>query len=874
MTSHFATRESMGKAYKKGDAATPMLRQYLEIKDQYRDTILLFRLGDFYEMFFDDAVIASDILDITLTSRNKNDENPIPLCGVPYHSVEPYISKLLENGKKVAICEQTEDPKQAKGVVKRKVTKIYTPGVVPDGGALEAASNNFIAAVYGGGSSIGIAHADISTGIFRSTQLGSVDEALEELARIEPREILFPVSSDLIDQFQTKLRSLLPRVISTTIDQKHFDGSCLGDLKNADEFRSSLPSAARAAGAMYGYLKYTQRGEVPNIARVESYETSESMRLDESTKRNLELLRTIHHTAAYGSLFWLMNRTVTAMGARLLKQWLGYPLTSPDRIGRRLDAVEKLFEDCRLREELETSLKGIGDLERLNTRMTLGSGNARDMRSLATSLLGLGGVKERMAGCEGLLGDIGKEMDTIDDVAGSVVRSLLDELPLTVRDGGMIRDGVSSELDELRSIQRDGKQRIAQMERRERERTGISSLKLRYNKVFGYYIEITNTHREKVPHDYIRKQTLTSAERYITPELKEFEEKVLSAQDRIRELEYDIFYRLRSKMAGCSERIASTARAVAQLDVLSSLASLAKENRYSRPHIADDQVLDIEEGRHPVVEVLQRQERFVPNDIKVGGNEGRLIIITGPNMAGKSTVMRQTALIVLMAQLGSFVPAKRAHIGVVDRIFTRIGASDAISRGQSTFMVEMTEAAVILRESTEKSLVIIDEIGRGTSTFDGLAIAWSIAEDLHDRIMARTLFATHYHELTELAVTRPSAKNFQIAVREWNDQVIFLRKLVPGGTSHSYGIQVAKLAGLSQAVIERAHQILANMESGEFDEIGMPRIARQKNDEKLTGQQMALFTAHPVIDHLREADLTAITPIEALNLLHKWKQSI
>ena len=771
----------MGKTHN-NDKLTPMLRQYLEIKEQYNDTILFFRLGDFYEMFFDDAVLASKLLDITLTSRNKHDDNPIPLCGVPYHSVEPYIAKLLECGRKIAICEQVEDPKGARGVVKRAVTKIYTPGVVPEGSALNADAHTFVAAIYARNEHVGISYADVSTGLFRAAAIGSPEEIVEELARLEAREILVPDDWDENNPIIKRLALYMPSALITKSAANAFCPDAITSLAGASSVIDASPAAAAAAAAVLDYLTYTQRGEIPHISSIELVSSGTHMRLDESTKRNLEILYTMHDGEVRGSLIWLMNRTSTAMGARLLREWLLHPLRNVAAIDHRLDAVQSLHDDVRRAEGMARVVDGIADLERLTTRMTMATGNARDMRALATSFLQLACLKEHLRECDGLLGDIAERLDPHEDVMRNILDALVTEPPHSVREGGMIAEGVHAELDELRSIRRDGKELMARMEAQERERTRISTLKLRYNKVFGYYLEVTNTHRDKVPAHYIRKQTLSNAERYITPELKEYEEKVLGAEDRIKSLEYSLFDERRAKLAAYADSMRRTAAAVAELDVLLSFATIAREYRYVRPTVGDDECIDIAEGRHPTVECLQRDERFVPNDVKIGGDQAgaeRLIIITGPNMAGKSTVMRQTALIVLMAQIGSFVPATSAHIGVVDRIFTRIGASDALAKGQSTFMVEMTEAATILREATPKSLIIVDEMGRGTSTFDGLAIAWSIAEEIHDRVRARTLFATHYHELTELAVTRPGAKNCQIAVKEWNDQVIFLQTLDP-----------------------------------------------------------------------------------------------
>jgi DNA mismatch repair protein MutS len=791
------------------------------------------------------------------------------LCGVPYHSVEPYIAKLLESGKKVAICEQVEDPKQAKGVVKREVVRVFTPGVIPDGGTLDATSNNFVASAYYDGQIGGIAVADISTGHFRAAEFPSRNDLVEELVRLEPREILV-VKSVGNDEW---ILEHIPQALITHLESTDFNEEAVTALDGGETLKSSSQLAARAAGAVYGYLKYTQRGEVATIRAVESYTLDGTMRLDEATKKNLEILRTVRADETRGSLMWLLNETRTPMGARMLKEWLCYPLMRAEAIQKRLDAVEELLGEAALRERLTDRLKDVSDLERLSTRMSLGTGNARDMLALASSLKASAQAKSEIVGKTGLLEDLAMAVDPLVELTEEVDRTIADDPPLAVKEGGMIRGGVHQELDELRKVRGEGKSALARMEAEERTRTGIGSLKVRYNKVFGYYIEVTNTHKDKVPEDYIRKQTLTNAERYITPALKEYEDKVLGAEDRIKSLEYDLFSQLRARLASCSDRVRETAKAVATLDVLNSFAQVASDNRYCKPSVDDGDLLEIEDGRHPVVERIQRGERFVPNDIKLGTDDQKLLMITGPNMAGKSTVMRQAALIVLMAQAGSFVPASKARIGVVDRIFTRIGASDALSKGQSTFMVEMTEAATILKEATPRSLIVIDEIGRGTSTFDGLAIAWSIAEELHDRVKARTLFATHYHELTELAVTREGIKNYQIAVKEWNDKVIFLRRLVPGATSHSYGIQVGALAGLGNGLLERAREILANLEKGEFDEIGRPRIAKGKEHGMSTGQ-MTLFTSHPIIDTIRDVDVSTLTPLEALNLLYKWKQDV
>lgn len=834
------------------ESMTPMVKQYLRIKAIYNDAILMYRVGDFYEMFFEDAEIASKLLDITLTSRNKNEENPIPLCGVPYHSVEPYIAKLLSLGRKVAICDQVEDPKDAKGVVKREVTRVVTPGIVLDGEGVASGSHNYLAAITKG-EKLGLALADISTGHFSATEFDTLELLSEELARLEPREILLSPAG-------AKERDLTSRIVRpsfeplfTSMEERHFDAQAIAGLDGAPHIISSLPYAARAAGAIWNYVKETQMGEPVHIRGIETTGAQRTLRLDETTKRNLELFRTLMGGDEKGTLIDLLDRTSTAMGARKLKSWMLYPLADTKAIESRLDAVEGILKSD-LITHLPEHLKRIYDIERIGARIAMGTASARDLVALRSSIDEIPVVarmileasghktqdtrrKTQVSGLESCV----SSLDLLADVAAKIEQVIVDEPPLSLRDGGIIRRGVNAELDELRAISSGGKDSIARIEARERERTGINSLKVKYNKVFGYYIEITNTHKDKVPADYIRKQTLVNAERYITPELKDHEDKVLSSEDRIRALEYDIFARLRGEVALEVPRILRTANAIATIDVLTSFATVASNYKYARPKVTEGSDIRIVEGRHPIIERLNPIERFVPNDVFLDGGENRLLMITGPNMAGKSTVMRQTALIVLMAQMGSFVPATEAEIGIVDRIFTRVGASDALTLGQSTFMVEMKEAATILKEATAKSLIIIDEIGRGTSTFDGLSIAWAIAEDLHDRVGSRTLFATHYHELTELALTKKGIKNWSIAVKEWKGDIIFLRKLVPGGTSRSYGIQVAKLAGLPQAVIDRSHQVLKNLEAGELDEIGKPRLAHHDNPQA-TADQLNLFT--------------------------------
>jgi len=865
---------------------TPMMRQYLEIKADYPDAILFFRLGDFYEMFLDDAVKASRILGITLTSRNKNAEGAeVPLCGIPYHSCAPYIAKLVEAGEKVAICEQTEDPKLTKGIVKREVVKVVTPGLVVEDASLSPKENNFLLALFSEGDRFGLAFLDLSTGEFRVTELSGLLAVLAELTCISPREVILPASF----REEPRAKEIAPLIQERTVtyfEEWVYDADYCKRLI-ANQFKGatpatlgceSLPFALLAAGAVLHYLLETQKGNAPHVTTLTPYNQSEHLLLDESTRRNLELTSTISNGKRKGSLLGLMDRTVTAMGARKLRQWINYPLMDLLKIHHRQDAVEELFQAPGARGDLATLLDGIYDLERLNGRISLASASAKDLVALRVSLSRIPAIKEKLSFFAApLVRELDAGTDPLTEICALIESALVENPPFVLREGGIIADGYHAELDELRAISREGKGFIARLEAQEKARTGIASLKIRYNKVFGYYIEVTKANVSAIPEDYIRRQTLANAERYITPELKEYEEKVLGAEDRIRELEFSLFQDVREAAAAQGERIASTADRLATLDVLVSLAELAHDRAYCRPEVHDGCELVISEGRHPVIEELYASERFVPNDTLLDNGENQLIIITGPNMAGKSTFMRQVALITLMAQMGSFVPADKARIPLVDRIFTRVGASDNLARGHSTFMVEMMESAAILREATAKSLVVLDEIGRGTSTFDGVSIAWAVAEFLHDNKMhaAKTLFATHYHELTELAVTRPGIKNFNIAVREWNERIIFLRKIVPGGASHSYGIQVARLAGLPQGVIERAKEILLNLEKGEYGDGGVPRLARGKK-APAQSPQLSLFgsSEEPIKERLRSVAVETLTPLEALNLLDELKRMI
>jgi DNA mismatch repair protein MutS len=866
---------------------TPMMRQYLEIKSQYADAILFFRLGDFYEMFLDDAVTASRVLDITLTSRNKGSEDEIPLCGIPFHSSQPYIAKLVEAGFKVAICEQVEDPKMVKGIVKREVVRVVTPGLVIDSDTLQPKQNNYLLALCGdSGSSWGIALLDITTGEFRVTEVTDLETVRSEIASVDAREVLCaegigqPLLADLDSVLQERSLNRLP----DWAFEADYGRECIQQFFSCDSLAAfgceGLPLAQGAAGAILHYLLETQKGVVEHIRSLVTYHCQDFMALDNNTRRNLELTATLNDQRKKGSLLGVLDGTVTAMGGRRLRHWINRPLIDLPRIRRRHEAVAELVEESLLRDELREALDGVYDLERLNAKISMGNANGKDLVALKKTLQQLPAIAGQLAELSSeLCTDLAGDLDLIPDVLQLIEKAIVDDPPFVLREGGLIRDGFDAELDELRQISRTGKGWIARLEQEERVRTGISSLKVRFNRVFGYYIEVTRSHVAKVPEDYQRKQTLANAERYITPRLKEFEEKVLGAEEKMVVIEFDLFQQVRCQVAKEGKRIQQTAEVVANLDVLQSLAEVAHSRNYVRPEMDDSSRLIIEEGRHPVIEAMHLGENFVPNDVCLDCEENQILIITGPNMAGKSTFMRQVALITLMAHMGSLVPAKAAHIGLVDRIFTRVGASDNLAQGQSTFMVEMTEAANILRHASPRSLLVLDEIGRGTSTFDGISIAWAVAEFLHDnpQVAAKTLFATHYHELTDLAVTCSRVKNFNIAVKEWNEQIIFLRRIVPGGASHSYGIQVARLAGLPEEVLGRAREILNNLERGEFEEQGQPRLARSQQPRECPVEpQLSLFGGldDPLRNRLQELDIAHLTPLEGLNLLHELQKMV
>jgi DNA mismatch repair protein MutS len=880
---------------------TPLMKQYREIKRQHLDAILLFRMGDFYEMFDQDAVTASKVLEITLTARNKSKGIETPLCGFPYHAAEGYIAKLIRRGFKVAVCEQVEDPKLAKGIVKREVVRVVTPGAVLDSNLLDAKDNNYLAALSPAKDGLGLSFIDISTGDFFLAEIagaGNLAELDTMLTRFTPREIVVPRGLQLDAGLSGLLRQYTQAI--NAYDDWTFDrDTALRTL--LDHFKvaslegfgcSGMKNGISAAGAALRYMEETQKTGLANIRRVRPFLAREHMVLDASCQRNLELVKNIYDGSSRGTLLSVLDFTVTSMGGRKLREWLLNPLMEAGEIERRLDAAAEFKNDHQFRSELRSALGAVYDLERLISRVSLGAANARDLIALKQSFAALPNIKKLLSRCGArLVFDMISGWDDLQDVFELIERAVYDDPPYTLREGRLIKKGHSSELDDLRSLSSEGKGLIAGIELRERERTGINSLKVSYNKVFGYYIEVTKANLANVPRDFIRKQTLANAERFITPELKEYEDKVLGAEEKILDMEYRLFQQVRESVAGSTVRIQDMARRLAILDCLVSLAEAAAKNNYTRPVILDGDALRIAEGRHPVIEQLSLEERFIPNDTLLDCEENQLVILTGPNMAGKSTYMRQVAVITLMAQMGSFVPAREAQVGLVDRIFTRVGASDFITRGQSTFMVEMNETANILNNASDRSLIILDEIGRGTSTFDGISIAWAVAEYIHTKLRARTLFATHYHELTELALTMDRVKNYTVAIKEWNDQIIFLRRVVAGGADKSYGIQVARLAGLPQAVIQRAKEVLANLEKAEFNDLGEPVAASHlgtggnggkdtragKSDGAGAGEpQLGLFASEAglLFKEIADLNLDSMTPLDAMNKLHELKKKV
>ena len=882
---------------------TPMLRQYLEIKEQHQDAILFYRLGDFYEMFFDDAVTASKVLGITLTSRSgKDDENKIPLCGVPHHAASSYLAKLVNNGFRVAICEQVEDPKEAKGVVRREVVRVISPGVVTEEQVLDEKSNRYVAAVFLR-EKWGASLLDLSTGEFLVAEYRETAEIIDELNRLAPAELLMAdQQAEAVGEILTQLPALCRTNRPVSIFHRenaretlleHFHTTSLAGF-GCDHLEEGIC----AAGALLHYIRETQKTDLAHIERLVLLERDNVLLIDDSSRRNLELVQTIIGASREGSLLATIDLTRTPMGARMLKKNLLFPRRDLAEINSRLDTVAFLVGEKApgvtplsavaakasdfsvvkgegLRAKLRDILSGVYDLERLNSRVVLGTANGRDLTALKQSLALLPELQLLASLTRGILCEESHSLDLLADIFALLNRAVREDCPVTLREGKLIAPGYHQELDELVSIMTDAKKHILTLEEKERQRTGIAKLKIGFNKVFGYFIEVSKGQLANVPEDFIRKQTLVNAERFITPELKEFENKVLGAEEKRVELEYQLFCQVRDQVAAASPRIIRAASFIARVDFFTSLAEIARRYHYTRPQVDDGEEIVIREGRHPVIERSLPAGRFVPNDILLDQTGQEVLIVTGPNMAGKSTVLRQTALIVLLCQMGSFVPAAEARIGLVDRIFTRVGAMDDLRRGQSTFMVEMNETANILNNATEKSLVVLDEIGRGTSTFDGLAIAWAVTEELVNKNNkgVKTIFATHYHELTELALTHNRIKNFNIAVREWDDSIIFLHKLLPGGTSKSYGIQVAALAGVPRRVVERAHELLHNIEKGELNSEGRPRIAPGKKTKAKHPSQLNLFAAEddPLRNRIKQIEPDRLTPIEALHLLYELK---
>jgi DNA mismatch repair protein MutS len=891
------------------EPSTPLMRQYAAIKKEHPNALLFFRLGDFYELFFDDAVLAARELQITLTSRNKEKGVVIPMCGVPYHAAEGYISKLIRRGFKVAVCEQVEDARLATKLVRREVTRVVTPGTAADS-LLNAEENNFLAAVATVGDRVGFAALDLSTGEFRATEFAGESAGRriqEELEQLRPKEMLYGSSAPLLERVRGGT-GVLPVERSTSAPLALVSGSGwaetpLDDWIFAPDHAIPLlenhfgvlslegfglagkPAAASAAGAILYYIRSTQRGTLDHVDRIGFYERQNCLVLDAVTVRNLELIEPLFAgTDAGVTLFRCMDATVTPMGKRLLRTWMLRPSLDPSEINGRLDSVEVQVKDTVRREELRRALEGILDLERLLSRVTLETANPRDVLALAASLARIPKMRTVLAGLSALrLGALHAAIDELGDLRENIDRTLVREPPLTLSDGGVIAAGVDKDLDELRDLSRNSKQYLAQVETRERERTGISSLKVKFNSIFGYYIEISKANLHLSPADYERKQTLVNAERFTTPELKEYESKILDAQEKIVEIERRRFAELRSAIAAEAKRIRQTALALAEVDVLGCLAHIAALRNYCRPHFDEAETaeevgdLEIVEGRHPVIELQELaagSERFVPNELFLDSSTHNIVVLTGPNMGGKSTYLRQAALIVIMAQMGSFVPARAVRLGIVDRVFTRIGASDNLARGRSTFMVEMTETAAILHTATARSLILLDEVGRGTSTYDGLAIAWAAIEYLHARVRAKTLFATHYFELTELTEQLSGVKNYHVSVKETGGSVVFLRRVEPGAADRSYGIEVAKLAGLPNEVVVRAREVLAEHESSERRLSEHLTPGSSTEPERPT--QLTIFTplSQPVLEKLREVDLDRLTPLEALNLLAELKRQI
>ena len=876
---------------------SPMMRQYMETKAEYKDCILFYRLGDFYEMFFEDALTASKELEITLTGKDCGLEERAPMCGVPYHAVDVYLGKLVQKGYKVAIGEQVEDPKLAKGLVKREVVRVVTPGTILSTNALEEGKNNYLMCIVYISKMFGIAIADVSTGDFSVTEVSDSQTLLDEIYKFSPSEIVcneaFYMSGTSLEELKNSMN-----FSQSSLDNWYFnDDSCKKILLEHFHTQSieglglgDYEVGMISAGALMQYLYQTQKNELVHITEIKPYRPGRFMVIDTSTRRNLELTETLREKQKRGSLLWVLDKTKTAMGARLLRNYIEQPLVDKAAILVRQAAVEELYHNYIDREELREYLNPIYDMERLIGRISYNTANPRDLVAFQSSLKMLPPIKQVLSGCKApLLKNLEEEIDGLEDLCSLIESAIEENPPLVVREGGIIKEGFSEEADKLRRSKTEGKQWLSELEARERERTGIKTLKVKYNKVFGYYLEVSNSFKNMVPDDYVRKQTLTNAERYSTPELKELEDLILGAEDKLFALEYELFCQVRNSIAEEIVRIQRTAKAIAQLDVLVSFGTVAQKNNYVKPDINCRGIIDVKGGRHPVVELMTQNDMFVKNDVYLDNGNNRVSIITGPNMAGKSTYMRQAALIALMAQTGSFVPADSANIGICDRIFTRVGASDDLASGQSTFMVEMTEVANILRNATRQSLIVLDEIGRGTSTFDGMSIAWAVVEHIADpkALGAKTLFATHYHELTELEGTLPGVNNYCIAVKEQGDDIVFLRKIIKGGADKSYGIQVARLAGVPEKVLLRAKELVEELsdadiasrarEVAQMTASHSPSRKRISKPDEVDSNQLSLFEVvkdDNIIEEIREMDLTRMTPIDAMNTLYQLQVKV
>ena len=873
--------EEKGTDFKK---FSPMMQHYLQTKEKYKDCVLFYRLGDFYEMFFDDAVNVSRELELTLTGKDCGQDERAPMCGIPYHAAENYIAKLIEKGYKVAICEQLEDPKLAKGIVKRDVIKVVTPGTVVESSLLEEKKNNYIMAIYKEGIYFGIAVCDISTGDFYATEIreeNNFEKLLDEISRYNPSELVInKMMSDSTEEIATikqRFNSFISVIDAFDSDYQKIDKEF--ELKDAGgasltSLKTKLFAVSAINGLMY-YIEDTQKAKMENLNQITIYSTTKYMSLDINARRNLELTERMRDKSKKGTLLWVLDKTDTSMGGRLLRRWLSDPLIDVPAINRRLEAVKELKERPMLRDDLSVALKNVYDIERLAGKISYGTANARDLVTLKNSAHQLPEIKNILKETKSeMLQGLYNSLDVLEDIYEIIEEAIVDDPPMSVKEGGLIKKGYDETIDELLDATTNGRKWLAEIEAKEKQETGIKNLKIGYNKVFGYYIEVSKSFVKQVPERYIRKQTLTTGERFITEELKNMENQILGAQEKVVALEYDIFVKIRNTIEQSAKRLQSSASIVAKIDVLSSLAKVAEEMNYCMPVVDNSDVIDIKEGRHPVIEKMLPAGAFVQNDAYLDSNENRLSIITGPNMAGKSTYMRQVALITLMAQIGSFVPAREAHIGVVDKIFTRVGASDDLSMGESTFMVEMMEVSAILKNATNKSLVILDEIGRGTSTYDGLSIAWAVAEYISNKETcgAKTLFATHYHELVGLENKLDGVKNYHVAVKEKGEDVIFLRKILPGGTDESYGVHVARLAGVPKAVTKRANEILKSLERKSI----IKDAPKTKEEKAKSEGQMDLFNYKlaEIAHELDKVKLDEITPIDALNILSKMKENM